>query len=159
MNSTKLNSSKSRRFLRLALLMLITLSLSVIGSQARAAERSTNALDYNNSHRCLIYRTIFQRLDFGLSDGKGNGYGLPALSATNEAKPEPLNMHRLDFALSDGKGNGYGLPEAAMASESQFTTINWHRLDFALSDGKGNGYGLPDSSITIANKLSVENCK
>ncbi|MEJ2758246.1 MAG: hypothetical protein P8046_07165, partial [Anaerolineales bacterium] len=95
--------------LRLALLLLIIVSLSMISKTAQAAPKSADSLDYNSSHRCLIYRTILKRLDFGLSDGKGNGYGLPKLSATNEAEPHPMNMQRLDFALSDGKGNGYGL--------------------------------------------------
>lgn len=159
MNSTLTNSSNSRLILRFALLLLITFSLSTISGKVQAAPQSTHSLDYNSSHRCLIYRTILHRLDFGLSDGKGNGYGIPGMSATNDANPDPLNMHRLDFALSDGKGNGYGLPESIMASENKFPSINWHRLDFALSDGKGNGYGLPDSSISYANKLTVEICR
>lgn len=159
MKTTLFNSSKSRLIWRLALLLLIAFTLSMISKTAQAAPQSADSLGYNTSHRCLIYRTILQRLDFGLSDGKGNGAGIPGISATKETGPHLMNMQRLDFALSDGKGNGYGLAESTITSENKFQSINWHRLDFALSDGKGNGYGLPDSSISYANKLTIEICR
>lgn len=153
MNGILTNSNKWFLISRILLLILLGLGASIKKGQAKTTQDSPASLDNlttSSSHRSakqsLIHRTIRERLDFGLSDGKGNGYGLPEsiMSDENEAKGIPI--HRLDFALSDGQGNGNGLPKKHMQPEINLHTLNINRLDFALSDGRGNGLGYPDGS-------------
>ncbi len=63
------------------------------------------------------------RMDFGLSDGQGNGEGLPDGTLSAENFWQPMDARRLDFGLSDGKGNGYSLPSGSSALINNVLTL------------------------------------
>jgi len=138
--------------------LLVGISLSSVIGRVQAAPEVEYSSGHCSSSRQLLHRAILQRLDFALSDGRGNGYGLPERYMADENETFEIDIHRLDFALSDGRGNGHGLPEAFITSDNEYHTMNIHRLDFALSDGRGNGLGLRDGSILLTSNVLAMVC-
>ena len=143
---------------KVILLLVAVLSLSIAGKQVQAAPDNSDINSHCSLKQSLVYRAIRERLDFGLSDGKGNGYGLPVAIDEDENKFQAMDPHRMDFGLSDGKGNGYGVPEVSQTIEIGYQAMDPNRLDFGLSDGRGNGSGLPERNVPMFTKVLTLIC-
>ena len=150
------NNSKLRKVI---LLLAIVFSLSISGKQVLASPQNADNFNHCNSKRGLVYRALLKRIDFGLSDGKGNGYGLPDSIIESDPRFKAMDINRMDFGLSDGQGNGEGLTDGSMSAENFWQPMDAHRLDFGLSDGKGNGYSLPGGSTALINNVLTLICQ
>jgi hypothetical protein len=166
MNSIRINSSKAYFIVGMMLLLLVVASsLSTMYGQAQAApadvvsdEGANIRSGYCSASRSLVHRAILLRLDFALSDGRGNALGLRDGVALRESDVQAINIGRLDFALSDGRGNALGLRSGDTLGENEVHAINFQRLDFALSDGRGNALGLRDGNSSLANNVLAAIC-
>lgn len=143
---------------KVILLLLVVFSLSFPGRQVQAASESPDYRSHCNAKSSLVYRTILKRIDFGWSDGKGHGYGLPDGFMASDNRFQAMDIHRLDFGWSDGKGNGQGLPDGIDDTENIWQPMDARRLDFGWSDGRGIGYGLPDGSTVLINNVLTMVC-
>lgn len=167
MNNLQIKSSKVYYSIgMLLLLMVVAFSSSVMYVQVRAAPGDALPLEsaniksgYCSASRSLVHRAILQRLDFALSDGRGNALGLRSGDDPSENGVHAINLQRLDFALSDGRGNALGLRSGNELSENEAHAMTLQRLDFALSDGRGNALGLRDGNISLAYKVLAAICQ
>ena len=142
---------------KVILILLVIFTLSIPIRQVRASSENQDIFSHCNLKQTLAHRSIRQRIDFGLSGGKGIGYGLPGESTANESMFQAMDPNRVDFGLSDGKANGLGLPDGT-TDESKFQAMDSKRMDFGLSDGRGNGAGIPESANTLIYKALTLIC-
>jgi hypothetical protein len=167
MNRTLINSSKAYFIVGMMLLLLVAaFSFSFMYDHVQAAPDDVLSFDgvtirggHCSASRSLAHRAILRRLDFALSDGRGNALGLRDSVTQSENETQAINLQRLDFALSDGRGNALGLRDSGSPSENEMQVINLQRLDFALSDGRGNALGLRDGNNSLANNVLAAICQ
>ena len=167
MNRIFLNGKKLPFVVGMSLLALvIAASFSIFIGKAQAAPAPELSIDTNfvrsgycSASRSLVYKAIRQRMDFALSDGRGNALGLRDGSPISEHEIPEINLKRLDFSLSDGRGNALGLRNGYSHQAFLSSEIQIQRLDFALSDGRGNGLGLRDSSYALFNNVLAAICQ
>lgn len=152
--------------LPLVLTLMILFAIKAIPVEASENENlaATNGISPSNPNRVtcavnyrLLHEARLQRLDFALSDGKGNALGLRSGNSIIGQDACDFNLRRLDFALSDGKGNALGLRNVAQVHVENTSDFTLRRLDFALSDGKGNALGLRSETSEGAIKLNEIN--
>jgi hypothetical protein len=169
MNCFQINSSKAYFIVgMMVLLLVVAFSSSIMYDQVQAApgdassfESANTSHEYCSASRSLVHRAVLrrlQRLDFALSDGRGNALGLRSGDEPNENAARSRNLQRLDFAWSDGRGNALGLRSGNKSSENEVRSRNLQRLDFAWSDGRGNALGLRNSNISLANNVLAAIC-
>jgi hypothetical protein len=167
MNGLQINSSKVYFSVGMMLMLLVVaFASSSMLDQVQAApgdaqyvESASIRSGYCSASRSLFHRAILQRLDFALSDGRGNALGLRSGDDPSENGVHAINLQRLDFALSDGRGNALGLRSGNELSKNEAHAMNLQRLDFALSDGRGNALGLRDENISLAYKVLAAICQ
>jgi hypothetical protein len=88
----------------------------------------------------LMHRAQLRRLDFALSDGRGNALNLQRFNPYLGADGCSINLRRLEYNLSDG-GRVHNAGESAGASLLKLRNeINLKRLSFTLSDGRGDAF-------------------
>ena len=135
----------------LVLTLMVLFAMRAIPVKAIESEKpiATNGISPANPKRVtcavnyrLLHEARLQRMDFALSDGKGNALGLRSGNSIIGQDACDFNLRRLDFALSDGKGNALGLRNVAQVQVETTSDFTLQRLDFALSDGRGNALGL-----------------
>ena len=167
MNKTLINSRKAYFILGLTLsLLVIAFAFSIMYGQVQAAPGEAMSMDsanirtgYCSANRSLVHRAILRRLDFTLSDGRGNALGLRDEVTTGWNPGRTGNLQHLDFALSDGKGNALGLRDGVTTNETAGRTGTLQYLDFALSDGRGNALGLRDDNFSLASSVLAGICQ
>ena len=135
MNGFQINSSKAYLIAGMTLLLLVVAFSSSIGyGQVQAfsgdtfsIERANTSLGYCSASRNLVHRAVLrrlQRLDFALSDGRGNALGLRSGDVPSDNGRRAINFQRLDFALSDGRGNALGMRDDDISlANNVLTTI------------------------------------
>lgn len=117
MNRILIKSKKAYLVLGMTLsLLAVALTFSIMYGQVQAAPGEAMSVDSANIHsgycsanRSLIHMAMLRRLDFALSDGRGNALGLRDSSNTSLDPGRVGILRHLDFALSDGRGNALGL--------------------------------------------------
>lgn len=123
MNRTFINRKKLPFVIGICLLALvIAASFSIFIGQVQAAPEVETSMDgnyirsgYCSASRSLVHKAILQRLDFALSDGRGNALGLRDGNSHLAFMIGEMPLQRLDFALSDGRGNALGLRDGSYA--------------------------------------------
>lgn len=90
--------------------------------------------------RLVTHGAQLLRMDYALSDGKGNALGLRNGNSLVSQESCDFNLRRLKFSLSDGNRNYPGVKSEESISTEQIGGINLIRLDFALSDGRGGAF-------------------
>lgn len=123
MNRTFINGKMLPFVIRISLLALvIAASFSIFIGQVQAAPEVETSMDgnyirsgYCSASRSLVHKAILQRLDFALSDGRGNALGLRDGNSHLAFMIGEMPLQRLDFALSDGRGNALGLRDGSYA--------------------------------------------
>ena len=148
------------------LALVIAASFSIFIGKAQAAPAPELSMDTNyvrsgycSASRSLVYKALRQRMDFALSDGRGNALGLRDGSPIIEGDIREINLNRLDFSLADGRGNALGVRGGYSHQAFPSGEIQIRRLDFALSDGRGNGLGLRDGSYALLNNVLAAICQ
>lgn len=136
--------------------------LSVIGTLPVKASESGGHVSAQGEAQSVVARVICPvpyllmhearliRMDFALSDGRGNALGLRNGGRVISQDPCDFKLRRLNFALSDGRGNAFEFITAAPKSVTRINGISLERLDFAWSDGSGNALGLRDEVSAAA---------
>jgi hypothetical protein len=133
MNGFQINSMKAYLIVGMTLLLLVVAFSSPVGynrvqasaGDAFSFERANTSLGYCSASRSLVQRTVLrrlQRLDFALSDGRGNALGLRSAVEPGENVARARKFQRLDFALSDGRGNALGLRDSNISLASNMLT-------------------------------------
>lgn len=150
-------------------LVLALIFLFEMGAmRVKASERSISAKEKSQSipfrvickvDSQLMHIAQLQRMDFALSDGRGNALGLRNGNLNIHQDPCDFKLRRLDFALSDGRGNALGLRAAVSGKVEWDEKSRLQRLDFALSDGRGNALGLRTEPSTGLESLSEFNLR
>ena len=166
MNKTFINGKKLPIVIGISLVVLvIAASFSIFIGQVQAApaieisaEGNSIRSGYCSASRSLVHKAIRQRLDFALSDGRGNALGLREGAGSTDQEVQEVYLQRMDFSLSDGRGNALGLRDGSTAPVTFSGEMILQRLDFALSDGRGNGLGLRDGSSTLASSVLAAIC-
>jgi hypothetical protein len=88
----------------------------------------------------LMHDAQLLRLDYALSDGKGNALGLRNGDSFVSQDSCDFNLRRLNYALSDGNRIQPEIKSQAPAGIESMGAINPIRLDYALSDGRGGAF-------------------
>jgi hypothetical protein len=105
----------------------------------------------------LMHEAQLLRLDYALSDGKGNALGLRNANSFESQDSCNFNLRRLEFVLNDGKMSRPEQPNAAQTGIESIAGINLIRLDYTLSDGKGGAFGLRNEMSTDISGLGEFN--
>jgi hypothetical protein len=133
------------------LISVLMLMFGLFSMPVKAAE-SEIAAGFNNNFQpiskritcpappLLMHNAQLLRLDYALSDGKGNALGLRNMNSFVSPDSCNLNLRRLKFSLSDGNRNYPGVKSEKSISTEQIGGINLIRLDYALSDGRGGAF-------------------
>ena len=146
----------------LVLALMLLFEMGAMPVKASESEKSITTKDKSQSlpirvmcevNYLLLHKAQLQRMDFALSDGKGNALGLRRGNSLINQETCDFNLRRLDFALSDGKGNALGLRTVAPRVVERIDEFTLQRLDFALSDGRGNALGLRNETSTGVDSL------
>jgi hypothetical protein len=126
MNRISNNSRKVYFIIGMTLsLLVVGFTFSIIYEPVQAAPGDATSIEsanirsgYCSASRSLVHKAILRRLDFTLSDGRGNAMGLRDEVATSGTPGRTGNLQHLDFALSDGRGNALGLRDDSFSLAS-----------------------------------------
>jgi hypothetical protein len=131
--------------LPIILAVLVFSGKSVMSVQAGKSDQAILSKGNDLSVICavdtvLMHRAQLLRLDFALSDGRGNALNLQRYNPYLGADGCSTNLRRLEYNLSDGgrvhnAGGSAGESLLKLHNES-----NLKRLSFTLSDGRGDAF-------------------
>ena len=148
------------------ILLAAVLSFFATNTQVQAAPDIAISIDsgiirsgYCSAIRSLVHRAMRQRMDFSLSDGRGNALGLRDGINLSDSAKRAIFFKRMDYSLSNGNGNALGLRNENISLGSIINETQLMRLDFALSNGSGNALGLRNGGAIFANSASTAICQ
>ncbi|MFL7891954.1 MAG: hypothetical protein ACK2UM_12740 [Anaerolineales bacterium] len=142
------------------LAMMLLFGMAVMPTKASPSEQKY--VDNGNAQalKCavnslLMHKAQLWRLDFALSDGKGNALGLRDSRSSIGQDPCGIISRRLNFSWSDGRNVNPGSSSAMQEALEMRNEFNLQRLNFALTDGGAIKQGLVPETSRVIYKTSA----